>query len=203
MTPVARNRLILVAALAVAGGALAFIAWGGIGENLVYYWSPGELLAQGKKAYGPTIRLGGVVQNNSIQWNAQHTSLKFRVADGMLPESPSIEVHSDQIPPQMFRHGIGVVVEGTYDKSQVFKTSRLMVKHSNEYRAPKEGEAGKDWGKATLSDSSMSATPPSGMPHPPGGPTANAPTPAPEPTPTPAPGTTPASGGTNTDAVTP
>ncbi len=39
----------------------------------------------------------------------------------------------------MFRERIGVVVEGTFDKSQTFTSSRLMVNHSNEYRPPKPG----------------------------------------------------------------
>ena len=70
----------------MAGAGLAFIAFGNIGENLVYYWSPAEMLAQGDKAYGPTIRLGGVVQPGSIQWNAEHTTLNFQVADNHKPE---------------------------------------------------------------------------------------------------------------------
>jgi cytochrome c-type biogenesis protein CcmE len=53
----------------------------------------------------------------------------------------------------MFRDKIGVVVEGTYDKSGVFSSNRLMVNHSNEYRAPKEGEDPKKW-QETLSDGS-------------------------------------------------
>jgi cytochrome c-type biogenesis protein CcmE len=40
----------------------------------------------------------------------------------------------------MFRAGIGVVVEGKYGRSGVFESHSLMVKHSNEYRAPKAGE---------------------------------------------------------------
>jgi cytochrome c-type biogenesis protein CcmE len=36
----------------------------------------------------------------------------------------------------MFRDGIGVVVEGTYDRSSTFTATRVMVNHSNEYRAP-------------------------------------------------------------------
>jgi cytochrome c-type biogenesis protein CcmE len=52
-------------------------------------------------------------------------------------------------PPQMFREGIGVVVEGTYSASAVFTTNRLMVNHSNEYRAPDGGATG-EW-KDTLS----------------------------------------------------
>ncbi|MBI3182053.1 MAG: cytochrome c maturation protein CcmE [Myxococcales bacterium] len=151
MTPGARNRFILAVALLVAAGALAFIAFGDIGKNLVYYWSPSEMLAQGERAFGPTIRLGGVVQPGSVEWSAQKTSVKFRVADSHKSESASVVVHCEQTPPQMFREGIGVVVEGTLDKSQVFKSKRLMVNHSNEYRPPKEGEKPADW-KGSVSE---------------------------------------------------
>ena len=41
----------------------------------------------------------------------------------------------------MFRDGMGVVVEGRYLASGVFHCTNLMVKHSNEYRAPKPGES--------------------------------------------------------------
>ena len=145
MSPVARNRLIALGALLVAGAGLAFVAFGNIGENLVYYWSPAEMITQGEKAYGPTIRLGGVVKPGSIQWNAEHTTLHFQVATDHKPESVAVTVRSTEVPPQMFRDGIGVVVEGTYDKSQVFASNRLMVNHSNEYRAPKEGEEPRKW----------------------------------------------------------
>lgn len=146
MTPAARNRLALVLALLVAGGGLAFVAFGNLGENLVYYWTPGELLAQGEKAYGPTIRLGGVVQPGSVEWSAGKTRVKFRVADGHGKNAgATVRVECEQTPPQMFREGIGVVVEGTFAQSQVFRTSRLMVNHSNEYRPPKEGEKPAHW----------------------------------------------------------
>jgi cytochrome c-type biogenesis protein CcmE len=137
MTPVTRNRLIAVAALLVAGAGLAFVAFGNLGENLVYYWRPSEMLNQGERAYGPTIRLGGQVQPGSIEWNEGHTTLQFRVMDDEKPGAASVLVRSTEVPPQMFRERIGVVVEGTFDKSQVFSSNRLMVNHSNEYRAPK------------------------------------------------------------------
>ncbi|WP_342374289.1 cytochrome c maturation protein CcmE [Myxococcus stipitatus] len=157
MTPVARNRLFALGALLVAGAGLGFVAFGNIGENLVYYWSPSEMLAQGDKAYTATIRLGGVVQPGSIQWNAEHTTLHFRVANDVTEGAASVLVRSTETPPQMFRDKIGVVVEGTYDASGVFSSNRLMVNHSNEYRAPKEGEDPNKW-RETLSDSTTTAS---------------------------------------------
>ncbi|MFB1484784.1 cytochrome c maturation protein CcmE [Corallococcus sp. RDP092CA] len=157
MTPVNRNRLIALGALLFAGAGLGFIAFGNIGDNLVYYWSPSELLSNGDKAYTATIRLGGVVQPGSIQWNESHTTLDFRVADSAQPDAQSVHVRSLETPPQMFREKIGVVVEGTYDKSGVFTSNRLMVNHSNEYRAPKEGESPRKW-QDTLAEGATTAT---------------------------------------------
>jgi len=37
-----------------------------------------------------------------------------------------------------------LVVEGTMVKGDIFESDRLMVKHSNEYRAPEEGVETKD-----------------------------------------------------------
>src|SRR6478609_113747 len=145
MTPANRNRLIAVGALGVALAGLGLVSFGNMGQSLVYYWSPSEMVAQGNKAYHATIRLGGIVQKGSLDWNAQHTQLTFRVADNPEPGAASVKVVSTEVPPQMFREGIGVVVEGTYDNSGVFSSNRLMVKHSNEYRPPKPGEKPHDW----------------------------------------------------------
>lgn len=140
MKPELRNRLLALGAVAVAGLAIAGVSLSQMGDNLVYYWTPKELLAQGTRAYGPTIRLGGVVVPGSIEWNAAHTELRFKVADDPKPGATQVSVFSREIPPQMFRDGIGVIVEGNWDKAHVFQTERLMVNHSNEYRAPKDGE---------------------------------------------------------------
>jgi cytochrome c-type biogenesis protein CcmE len=103
------------------------------------------MLGQGPKAYGATIRLGGVVVPGSVVWSPEHTSLTFSVADSHAAGASKVSVKSEQTPPQMFREGIGVVVEGTYAADAVFKTNRLMVNHSNEYRAPGDGGMPMEW----------------------------------------------------------
>lgn len=145
MTAQGRNRLLAVVALLVAGAGLAAVAFSNMGENLVYYWSPGEMLDKGAKAYGASIRLGGLVQKGSIVWGASHTSLQFKVADSMAPTARTVLVSANETPPEMFREGIGVVCEGTYDPSGVFTSNRLIVKHSNEYRAPTNGQMPSNW----------------------------------------------------------
>jgi cytochrome c-type biogenesis protein CcmE len=76
-----------------------------------------------------------MVVPGSVQWDAQAVDLRFRITDGI----KEVAVHSRGAPPQMFRDSMGVVVEGTYGRDGVFQSKNLMVKHSNEYRPPKEG----------------------------------------------------------------
>ena len=143
MTETNKRRLLLVLALSVAGTALGFIAFGNMGENLVYYWDVNQLQEAGDDAVGATVRLGGVVKEGTVDWRPDEGQLSFEVSDGT-PEGPLVPVHATGAPPQMFREGIGVVVEGTMTPGGVFTSDRLMVKHSNEYRAPEEGAASAD-----------------------------------------------------------
>ena len=138
----ARRRLFLGVSLLVASLGLGVIAFADIGENLVYYWDPGQVLANRDKAVGADIRLGGLVQAGSLDWTPGANELKFVVTD--VTGQHTLPVHATGAPPLMFREGIGVVVEGTMTEGGVFESDRLMVKHSNEYRAPVEGQDPKE-----------------------------------------------------------
>jgi cytochrome c-type biogenesis protein CcmE len=119
-------------ALGVAAAAFVYIAVGGIGENLVYYWAPKELRAAGAKAIGATIRLGGQVAVGSVKRGEGVSNLEFDVTDG----TATVHVVSRGVPPQLFRDRIGVVVEGTMTREGSLESRRLMVSHDNRYRAP-------------------------------------------------------------------
>ncbi|HUR81250.1 MAG TPA: cytochrome c maturation protein CcmE [Thermoanaerobaculia bacterium] len=132
-----KTRLFMLGAFVVAGIAFAVIAASGINKNLVYYWTPSDLVANGGKAYGATIRLGGMVARGSIVRHGG-SSVEFIVHDG----KNRIPVKTSTVPPQMFRENIGVVVEGTMVRGAgngYFQSSRLMVSHNNEYKAPEKG----------------------------------------------------------------
>ncbi len=130
-----RTRRFIFIALAVAALAFVVIAAGGINDNLVYYWTPTDLHAAGDKAYGATIRLGGMVSPGSIRHHRGTTGVEFDVKDA----AAIVHVKSTGVPPQMFRDNIGVVVEGTMTRGGSFQCHRLMVSHNNQYQAPKAG----------------------------------------------------------------
>lgn len=132
-----KSRRFMLGAFLVAGAAFAVIVYSGISENLVYYWTPSELQKNGEKAYGATIRLGGMVAPQSIK-PLGGSGIEFVVHDG----PGRVMVKSTSVPPQMFRENIGVVVEGTMVRkggTPYFESNRLMVSHNNEYKAPAQG----------------------------------------------------------------
>ena len=135
---------IVGAAVIVLG--IAYVVSGQIGDNLVYFLTPGELLAQGTEVVDKPVRLGGQVKPGTVAWDAQALDLRFVLQDA----DGEVEVHAENAPPQMFREGIGVVVEGKYTAGGVFESTNLMVKHSNEYRAPEEGHPPEEMYKSLM-----------------------------------------------------
>lgn len=142
----AQRRLFMVGALLVGSGALAWVSMGTLGDNLVYYWSPAEMQAKGDDAIDATVRLGGMVVPGSVKWEPEAQRLAFQVSDG----TATVDVVGEGAPPQMFREGIGVVVEGRLGADGKFRSDEVMVKHSNEYRAPEAGERPEDVYKSLL-----------------------------------------------------
>lgn len=125
--------LTILAILIILCG-LGYLLRGGIEQNIVYFVTPSELLAKGSAAVGNPVRLGGMVQAESIQSSNGVTSF------ALFDEKSSVPVMTTKTPPQMFQAGIGVVVEGELKPDGSFEADRLMVRHGNEYRPPKEGE---------------------------------------------------------------
>ena len=126
----------IIGGAAVLVTVFAWLLFGGLEKNVVFFLTPKELLAKGRDGVGVPVRLGGQVKPGSMTWDAKTLDLRFTVTDG----AKEIPVHSTGAPPQMFRDGMGVIVEGRVGQAGVFQATNLMVKHSNEYRAPKPGE---------------------------------------------------------------
>lgn len=151
MSPARKKQVLAALTLLIAGSALGFVAMSDIEENLVYYLDVAQLIEKGSSAHNTTVRLGGVVQEKSLDWNPQTLDLAFRVGMTGAPDEVGVKVSSKGAPPQMFRERIGVVLEGEYDGA-TFHADRVMVKHSNEYRPPAAGERPQEVYKTLVSD---------------------------------------------------
>ncbi|MGQ0815750.1 MAG: cytochrome c maturation protein CcmE [Gemmatimonadota bacterium] len=126
------RRVGLVVTVLIVLGGFGYLIYGGLGDNLVYFLTPAELLAKGDAVYDKPVRLGGMVVPGSVKWDAHQLDLQFVLKDSKA-QTP---VHATRAPPQMFREGQGVIVEGKLNRAGVFEATNLMVRHSNEYKAP-------------------------------------------------------------------
>ncbi len=117
---------------AIVLGALGFLILGGFREAVVYFVTPSELVARGSAVPG-ALRLGGMVQRGSVQWDPKTLALSFAVTDG----KATIPVRHRGAPPDLFGEGRGAVVEGQY-AGGVFQAKQILAKHSEEYHPPSQ-----------------------------------------------------------------
>jgi len=122
----------------VAGGlviaaAIAYLIWAGVSQSVVYFVTPSELLAA--PVPSKTYRLGGLVEKGSLKWEPKSLDLSFTLSDG----KASVPVRHKGPAPDLFAEGRGAVVEGSWTKDGYFKSSLILAKHSEEYKAPQDG----------------------------------------------------------------
>jgi len=138
MLPPRRRPWGIVVLVAVVLVVIGYLAFSSVGNALVYYLTPTELVSRGEAAVGETVRLGGLVEAGSISGPA--TDLTFVVTDG----DTAIEVHSTVAPTRSFREGTGAVVEGSLGADGVFEATQVIVKHDENYEVPPSGEIPSD-----------------------------------------------------------
>ena len=133
-----RYRLLAVAALGGALVLLGVLFVGNINGNLVYFLTPDEAVAQRADFEdGRRFQIGGLVQEGSVESGAD--GLRFVVVSDTGPDAAAVPVAYEGSPAQLFRAGIGVVLEGAWDGG-TFDADTMIVKHDENYRAPGPGE---------------------------------------------------------------
>lgn len=116
----------LGAVLVVAAGLIFFA----LRDQIVFFYSPSEILEK-QIAAGTPIRLGGLVKENSCSRVGEATD--FVVTDG----ATEMTVAFVGLLPDLFRSNQGVVVEGAMNTDGTFKASNVLAKHDENYM-PKE-----------------------------------------------------------------
>ena len=141
MTRKRRRLLYLVLGLGALGGATAMVL-AAFNENLVFFYSPSELVEQ---HVGPErrIRIGGLVEEHSLARADNGHTVTFRVTDG----AKELAVAYDGILPDLFREGQGVVAEGKLRADGVFAASNVLAKHDEKYMPREVADALKKSGR--------------------------------------------------------
>ena len=106
----------------------------------VFFYTPTEVLSSPTEFENKLIRIGALVKQGSVDWNAQAIKLSFKITeDG----EKSINVIYSGVKPDLFREGQGVVVEGKMNGPK-FEARQLLVKHSEEYTVETEHKKSKE-----------------------------------------------------------
>lgn len=130
------KRIKFVAGGAVIAAALAYMIYAGVTQSAVYFVTPSEI--QTAPVAGKSYRLGGLVTRGSVKWEPRTLDLSFTLTDG----KASVPVRHKGTAPDLFGEGRGAVVEGSWSPEGYFKATLILAKHSEEYKAPHDGEAG-------------------------------------------------------------
>lgn len=125
------KRLILIAAGLVALGVAAWLVLSAFQKNLVFFFTPTQILA-GEAPHGRSFRMGGMVEQGSLKRQADGVTVAFIVTDN----AQRIRVHYRGILPDLFKEGKGVVAQGKLGNDQLFVADEVLAKHDENYMPP-------------------------------------------------------------------
>ncbi len=124
---------LIVGGLAALGVASALIL-SAFQENLVFFFSPSDVVAE-KAPRDRSFRVGGLVEEGSVKRDGVLVS--FKVTD----TAQTIPVVYQGILPDLFREGKGVVAQGKLGADGVFRASEVLAKHDENYMPPEASHA--------------------------------------------------------------
>ena len=126
MTRKQRRLTLILSALSVLGVALGLVLYA-MRQNIVFFYSPGEVVAMDVKP-GTRIRLGGLVKQGSVEKGGNRL-VTFVVMDAR----SELSVRYDGVLPDLFREGQGVVAEGVLQDARSFRADSVLAKHDETY----------------------------------------------------------------------
>ena len=119
--------VVMVAGLGAAT-ALALLA---IGENMLWFFTPSQLLAD-EPPPGNRIRLGGLVVEGSVRRRPGDLEVRFDLTD----HAAAVTVAYRGLLPDLFREGQGIVALGRIDGNGVLQAEEVLAKHDENYMPP-------------------------------------------------------------------
>jgi cytochrome c-type biogenesis protein CcmE len=125
----ALRRWLPLAVVGVVVVVLGVLVVKGLSEATLYFRNADEAVAQREELGDQRFRLQGTVVDDGVE-----------TADGVnfdvTYDDVDVTVHHVGDPPQLFRPGVPVVLEGSWDPSgEFFSSDRMLVKHDAEYES--------------------------------------------------------------------
>ncbi len=125
--------MLIVLGILVAVGAAVALVMNAFRSNLVFFYSPSQMIAK-EAPVGKTFRLGGLVVQGSVKRDG--IKVQFEVTDTV----QKVPVVYEGILPDLFKEGKGVVAQGRLE-NDVFVAKEVLAKHDENYMPPEAAEA--------------------------------------------------------------
>ncbi len=116
---------------AIVLAAIALLSVRAFAGSSVYYYEVGDLLKKGASLTGDTVKVRGVVENNSVQRQTEGSAISFTLSssDG----ASKLPVTYKGVVPDTFTEGGELVCQGKLGQDGVFRADQLMPKCPSKY----------------------------------------------------------------------
>lgn len=134
-----KRRLWILVLCGIGLGSATALTLTAFQDNLVFFRSPSDILAETPPA-GRAFRLGGLVESGSVERQGEYNgkpAIRFRVTDG----ANAIQVVFTGVLPDLFREGQGVVTQGVLGPDGVFRAREVLARHDETYMPPEVADA--------------------------------------------------------------
>jgi cytochrome c-type biogenesis protein CcmE len=130
------RRFAWIGAGVVLVGVAAGLVLNAFQSNLVFFFTPSQVAAK-EAPQGRAFRVGGLVEEKSLQRDRDGLTVRFNVTD----TAKTIPVVYTGILPDLFKEGKGVVAQGKIGPDGVFHASEVLAKHDENYMPPEAADA--------------------------------------------------------------
>ena len=136
MTPLRRQRFILVGLLVLGVSVALGLALLALRENINLFFSPTQVKA-GEAPQQASFRLGGMVVEGSVQRPDADLAVEFVLTDTV----ERVTVTYKGFLPDLFREGQGIVAQGMLNSNGIFEAKQVLAKHDENYMPPEVADA--------------------------------------------------------------
>jgi cytochrome c-type biogenesis protein CcmE len=124
-----RRRWVPLVVLGIVLVALGVLVFKGLSDSTLYFRNADEAVAQRESLGTERFRLQGTV-------TGEPTEADGVVSFAVVFNGAAVDVRHVGSPPELFRPGIPVVLEGHWDRSgEVFDSDRIMIRHDATYES--------------------------------------------------------------------
>ncbi|HMJ25371.1 MAG TPA: cytochrome c maturation protein CcmE [Pyrinomonadaceae bacterium] len=130
------KRIVFIVVSLAALGLATWLVLGAFRNNLVFFFSPTQVMAK-EAPVGRTFRIGGLVANGTLKRDTDGLTIRFVMTD----TANTLPVVYKGILPDLFKEGRGCVAQGKVGADGVFYADQIMAKHDENYMPPEAARA--------------------------------------------------------------